>query len=71
MVFEYLWSLHLPQGVGLSSAAREVERDVKKGKHVFLLVRSEKCDYTTHFADEKAGLKKIQEFVKLLPVSWR
>ena len=58
MVFEYLQSLYLPQGVGLSSAARETQRDIKKGKQFFLLLRSKKCESNTHFASLKKKYTK-------------
>lgn len=63
MVFEYLQLLHLLQGVGLSSAAREMQRDIKKGKHFSLPLRSEKCDSNTHFADKKLDLKKCKNLL--------
>lgn len=50
-LFEYLQSLYLPQGVGLSSAAREMQRDIKEGKQA--LLRSKKCESNTHCASLK------------------
>lgn len=56
-VVEYLQLLHLPQVVGLSLAAREVERDVKKGEYFFLLWRFKKYNSNIHFAIPNLGLK--------------
>lgn len=54
---EYLQLLHLPQVVGLSLAAREVERDIKKGEYFFPLWKFKKYNSHSHFTASNLGLK--------------